>query len=242
MSPAKARLVSGFTLIELLVVISIIAVLAGMLLPAISLVRDTAKGMSCQSHLRQVGMAAFVYAGDNEDQMVPVVCYLDDPPNGVQAKFWFIKLNEQINDQMVSNTALMNSGHNVFWGCPTYLGNAQQIDMAPGFGESAFPKLEGDYGNTGAVLYQSGQSDPFPQIALSSVSRRSSRLMFADDSDFWIHGGSFPSGGPQVRVLPGWISTGGPRHRSGRSMVFYDGHTGMVPHNLAELTLKDPKS
>lgn len=55
---------SGFTLIELLVVISIIAVLASLLFPAVSTVKSAARAMQCMSNMRQVGMAFDSYAGD----------------------------------------------------------------------------------------------------------------------------------------------------------------------------------
>ena len=55
----------GFTLIELLVVISIISLLIAILLPALAAAREAARGVACQSNLRQIGILAATYQVDN---------------------------------------------------------------------------------------------------------------------------------------------------------------------------------
>ncbi len=60
----------GFTLIELLVVIAIIAVLMGILMPALNRVREQGKRAACLSNLKQLTMAWIMYADDNDDKLV----------------------------------------------------------------------------------------------------------------------------------------------------------------------------
>ncbi len=64
---------TAFTLIELLVVISIIAILASMLLPAVGMIRDMAQQQKCASNLRQIQIANIAYTSENDGLQVPYV-------------------------------------------------------------------------------------------------------------------------------------------------------------------------
>ena len=67
--PAPRRTSSGFTLIELLVVIAIIAILAAILFPVFQKVRENARRASCQSNMKQLGLAFVQYYQDADEQM-----------------------------------------------------------------------------------------------------------------------------------------------------------------------------
>src|ERR1041385_4363053 len=70
----------GFTLIELLVVISIIAILASMLLPALSRAKEKGKAIKCINNLRQMSVSYNLHADDTKDDVVTLYLFQKAPP------------------------------------------------------------------------------------------------------------------------------------------------------------------
>jgi len=94
------RRANGFTLIELLVVIAIIALLMGILMPALQRVKKQAKCVVCKNNMKQIGMAANLYAEDY-DLFVPrsakeqTLCYVVNGwPDEDATRTWQSKLTE----------------------------------------------------------------------------------------------------------------------------------------------------
>lgn len=126
---------AAFTLVELLVVIAIIAVLIGLLLPAVQAVREAAARAQCQSNLRQLGVAVHNFYDDNQTMPTYFGVYPPEqgyiypwyPANNNRKPYgsWFVFLLPYVEQGNVYNRVLndvQTSGHNQPWydTSPTY--------------------------------------------------------------------------------------------------------------------------
>ncbi len=89
----------NFTLTELLVVISIIAILAGLTMPALNKARSSAMATACSSNLKQVGAVFVLYANDSEDLLPPAETANNEP------WFWGLEDKKYFRNDMRNNTS-----------------------------------------------------------------------------------------------------------------------------------------
>jgi prepilin-type processing-associated H-X9-DG protein len=119
--PRRRRRAAAFTLVELLVVIGIIAILVGVLLPALGAARQQARAVACLSNIRQIAVAAQMYAQESRVYVTYVPAMNGNPPRDrKELLFPYLRQGKSNGD---------NAGNQV-WHCPSN----ERVDAETSYG------------------------------------------------------------------------------------------------------------
>ncbi len=158
-----------FTLIELLVVISVIAILAALLLPALNRAKDMARDVGCRSNLKQIGTAINMYASDSRDWF-PSVLGMDSTTS--RGFCWDFQISGYLNYRKLGISS--GTGPAVFH-CPQ---GTPGDGMKPEGSRGYF--MNGVVGQYGSAASKTLVAD----VCRISSSRIASRIMLV--ADFWL--------------------------------------------------------
>ena len=218
----------AFTLIELLVVVSIIALLMGVLLPALMRAKELGKRMVCGNHVRCLGLANVVYSDESDGWYVPII-YRPEGSGSTSQIGW---PSNQLFRKLLGYKAKQGEGDSDWhapkeFRCPSDLVGIQERP----------DRLYSNFLSYGANItdwyYSSWYAFGYAGHKNTTVPRPASKLFFSESNDwwFWWKGANYVQGWDvlhQDTIMPYKdVGCDGPtlyRHNEGVNLAFYDGH------------------
>ncbi len=231
----RSRKAQAFTLIELLVVIAIIAILAAILFPVFAQAKEAAKRTACLSNVKNLGLAFFMYAGDNDDN-TPIQSY-EKSPGGLDGTghydYWYLNMDTYVKDwnmwlcpdrtDSFSATSYANdTAANDPYGC---FDNVNPTGKCLGYGledgiasDAGFGLLQTSTVDANGVTLRPGRST-------TEVVAPANMVAFGDS---WDSPSMSVAMDNILSTRPDGFPTSGLRHAGHWNFVFVDGHA----HNI----------
>lgn len=224
----------GFSLIELAVVVGIIAILAGLLLPALARSKARSQAIMCMNNYRHLGLAWTMYSGDNNDHLAynqapsPATLTFAPPANPSWVNNimdWELtpgNTNQNFVNQSILGYYASYTG-NIFH-CPADHALSQVQIQAGWSGRVRSVSMNGMVGDPGNVFQnETNRNNPgYEQFVKESDFRDpSSIFVFLDEHPDSINDGYFLNQDNQLE----WLDLPASYHNGGGSFSFADGHT-----------------